>query len=78
MNDKYIFETDDTREMNLVVNRDKMFCVLDDFMEWRRELNRGRAGDVKFYCQGSIYTDKELRENNTLERDEHANSGILI
>ncbi len=71
MNDKYIFETDDTREMNLVVNRNKMFCILDDFMEWRRELNRGRAGDVKYLCEGKIYTAEELHKENTLARDEH-------
>lgn len=71
MNNKYIFETDDTREMNLVANRNKMFSVLDDFMEWRRELNRGRAEDVKFLCQGKIYTAEELRKDKTLERDEN-------
>ena len=37
MNDKYVFETESPREMELVVSRHKILSVLDDIKNWRRE-----------------------------------------
>ena len=41
MNDKYIFETESAREMELVLYRHKILSVLEDIKNWRRELYKG-------------------------------------
>ena len=40
MNDKYVFETESSREMEIVASRHKILSVLDDIKNWRRELYR--------------------------------------
>ena len=41
MNDKYVFETESSREMEIVASRHKILSVLDDIKNWRRELYKG-------------------------------------
>lgn len=37
MNDKYIFETESSGEMEIIASRHKILSALDDIKNWRRE-----------------------------------------
>lgn len=72
MNDKYIFETESSREMEIVVSRHKILSVLDDIKNWRRELYKGYDNNVRILCNGKLYTYTEFEETrNELLKDEH-------
>ncbi len=49
MNDKYVFETESSREMEIVASRHKILSVLDDIKNWRRELYKGYDNNVRIY-----------------------------
>ena len=55
MNNKYIFETDDLNEMNLVVNKYKLLSALEELKSWRRDLYKGYDNDIKHLSNGNIY-----------------------
>ena len=56
MNDKYVFETESSREMEIVASRHKILSVLDDIKNWRSKL----------------YTRTEFEETrDELPKDEH-------
>lgn len=72
MNDKYVFETESSREMEIVVSRHKILSVLDDINNWRRELYKGYDNNVRILCDGKLYTYTELEEVwDELPKDEH-------
>ena len=71
MNNKYIFETDDLNEMNLVVNKYKLLSALEELKSWRRDLYKGYDNDIKHLSNGNIYTQQELLEDINVPRDEH-------
>ena len=70
-NDVYRFETESRREMDLVVNRGRMILALYEFLEWYRALYNGRDYDTQYVCNGKIYTQRELHEDEDIPRDEH-------
>ena len=55
MNNKYIFETDDLNEINLVVNKYKLLSALEELKSWRRYLYKGYDNDIKHLSNGNIY-----------------------
>ena len=72
MNDKYIFETESSREMELVSSRHKILSVLDDIKNQRRELYKGYDNNLRYLCNGKLYTFTELEEvREELPKDEH-------
>lgn len=72
MNDKYVFETESSREMEIVVSRHKILSVLDDINNWRRELYKGYDNNVRILCDGKLYTYFEFEEvRDKLPKDEH-------
>ena len=71
MNNKYIFETDDLNEMNLVVNKYKLLSALEELKSWRRYLYKGYDNDIKHLSNGNIYTQQKLLEDINVPRDEH-------
>lgn len=71
MEDKYTFETIDRREMDLVVNRNKMLLALSELKDWYGALYNGKCYDTKYVCEGKIYTQQELHNADNLQRDEH-------
>lgn len=72
MNDKYVFETESSREMEIVVSRHKILSVLDDIKNWRRELYKGYDNNVRILCNGKLYTRTEFEETrDELPKDEH-------
>ena len=72
MNDKYIFETESTREIELVASRYKLLSVLDDIKNWRRELYKGYDNNLRYLCDGKLYTFTELEKaRDALPKDEH-------
>ena len=72
MNDKYVFETESSREMEIVASRYKILSVLDDIKNWRRELYKGYDNNVKILCNGKLYTYTEFEEaRDELPKDEH-------
>ena len=62
MNDKYVFETESSREMEIVASRHKILSVLDDIKNWRRELYKGYDNNVRILCNGKLYTYTEFEE----------------
>lgn len=71
MDTKYIFETNDSKEMNLIVNKNKLVEALEELSNWRRELYKSYDNDIKYVCNGKIYNHKELHEDKSILRDEH-------
>lgn len=72
VNDKYIFETESTREMELITSRHKLISVLDDINDWRRNIYKGYDNNLKILCNGKLYTPIELEEaKDELPKDEH-------
>lgn len=72
MNDKYVFETESFREMEIVASRHKILLVLDDIKNWRRELYKGYDNNVRILCNGKLYTYTEFEEaRDELPKDEH-------
>ena len=72
MNDKYIFETESSREMEIVASRYKILSVLEDIKNWRRELCKGYDNNVKLLCNGKLYTYTEFEAaRDELPKDEH-------
>lgn len=72
MNDKYVFETESSREMEIVASRHKILSVLDDINNWRRELYKGYDNNVRILCDGKLYTYYEFEEiRDKLSKDEH-------
>lgn len=63
MKNKYIFETNSLNEMELVINRQKMFSVLEDIKNWRRELYKGYDSNIKYLCNGKLYSFEEYIKN---------------
>ena len=53
MNNKYIFETDDLNEMNLVVNKYKLLNALEELKSWRRDLYKGYDNEIKYLGNGN-------------------------
>ena len=62
MNDKYIFETESSREMELVSSRHKIMSVLEEIKNWRRELYKGYDNNVSILFNGKLYTYNEFEE----------------
>lgn len=62
MNDKYVFETESSREMEIVAFRHKILSVLDDIKNWRRGLYKGYDNNVRILCNGKLYTHTEFEE----------------
>lgn len=72
MNDKYIFETERAREMDLVVNRHVMLDALFELKEWRRLLYRNKDyNDGHYLIDNKVYTEKDLMVNKEIEKDEY-------
>ena len=71
MNNKYIFETDDLNEMNLVVNKYKLLSALEELKSWRRDLYKGYDNDIKYLANGNLYSHQELLKDKNIPRDEH-------
>lgn len=72
MDDKYIFETESAREMELVSSRHKILSVLEDIKNWRRELYKGYDNNVRILCNGKLYTHIEFKKaRDELPKDEH-------
>ena len=72
MNDKYVFETESSREMEIVASRHKILSVLDDINNWRRELYKGYDNNVRILCDGKLYTYSEFEKaKDKLPKDEH-------
>lgn len=69
MNDKYVFETESSREMEIVASRHKILSVLDDIKNWRY---KGYDNNVRILCNGKLYTQTEFEEErDELSKDEH-------
>lgn len=64
VNDKYIFETESTREMELITSRHKLISVLDDINDWRRNIYKGYDNNLKILCNGKLYTFISFRKTN--------------
>ncbi len=62
MNDKYVFETESAREMEIVASRHKMLSVLDDIKNWHRELYKGYDNNVRILCNGKLCTHAEFED----------------
>ena len=60
MNDKYVFETESSRKMEIVASRHKILSVLDDIKNWRRELYKGYDNNVRILCNGKLYTYTDI------------------
>lgn len=60
MNDKYVFETESSREMEIVASRHKILSVLDDIKNWRRELYKGYDNNVRILFNGKLYTYTDI------------------
>lgn len=72
MCEKYIFETESTRDMELVLARYKMISILEDFNEWRRSIYKGYDNDIKYLCNGKLYSFVEFEKNkNDFPKDEN-------
>ena len=77
MNDKYVFETESSREMEIMASRHKILSVLDDIKNWRRELYKGYENNVRILCNGKLYTYTEFEKardelpKDELPKDEH-------
>ena len=72
MNNKYIFETESSREMELVSSRHKILSVLDDIKNWRREIYKGYDNNLRYLYNGKLYTFTELEAaRDKLPKDEH-------
>lgn len=72
MNDKYVFETESSRKMEIVASRHKILSVLDDIKNWRRELYKGYDNNVRILCNGKLYTYTEFEKAiDELPKDEH-------
>ena len=59
MNDKYIFETDTVKEMELVVDRHKLVSTLYELEKWRRNLYKGYDNNIQYLRNGKIYNQWE-------------------
>ena len=71
MNDKYTFETESSREMEIVASRHKILSVLNDIKNWRRELYKGYDNNVRVLYNGKLYTHNEFEESrDELSKDE--------
>ena len=71
MNDKYVFETESSREMEIVVSRHKILSVLDDIINWRKELYKGYDNNVRILCNGKLYIYSEFEKaKDELPKDE--------
>ena len=62
MNDKYVFETESSREMELVSSRHKIMSVLEEIKNWRRELYKGYDNNVKILCNGNYIHIQNLKK----------------
>ena len=72
MNDKYTFETESSREMEIVASRHKILSVLNDIKKWRRELYKGYDNNIRILCNGKLYTYTEFEKvRDELPKDEH-------
>ena len=71
MEDKYTFETTDKREMDLVVNRNRMLLALSELRDWRNSLYRGKDYDGCYLVCGKLYSERELMEATDLPRNEY-------
>ena len=72
LNNKYVFETDSSSEMKLVVARNKLLSLLYDLKDWRRNLYKGYDNDIRYLCDGKLYNYQEFEDNREkLPRDEH-------
>ena len=72
MNDKYVFENESYREMEIVAYRHKKISDLDDIKNWRRELYKGYDNNVRILCNGKLYTYSEFEKaKDELPKDEH-------
>ena len=78
MNDKYIFETENEREMRLVANRHKFRAALSELKEWYIQILNCKDvnENTKYLIQGNVYTlnetqNKKFSRNNNIEKDEH-------
>lgn len=57
---KYTIETNDKREMNLMLNAERMALVLYDLLEWRRAIYNGKDyGDYRYLYKGKLYSENE-------------------
>ena len=71
MNDKYVFETESSGEMEIVASRHKILSVLNDIKNWRREIYKGYDSNIRYLCNGKIYTSSELEKSKKdLPQDE--------
>lgn len=62
MNDKYVFETKSSREMEIVASRDKILSILDDIKNWRRELYKGYDNNIRILCNGNYIHIQNLKK----------------
>lgn len=76
MNDKYIFETENEREMRLVANRHKFLAALSELKEWYIQILNCKDvnENTKYLIQGNVYTlnetqNKKFSRNNNIEKD---------
>lgn len=62
-NTVYKIETNDKREMNMMLNAERMALVLYDLLEWRRAVYNGKDyGDYRYLYKGKIYTEQEFSQ----------------
>ena len=72
MNDKYVFETESLKEMELIISRYKMLSVLDDIKNWRREIYKGYDNNISILYDGKLYTHMEFEQvRDKLPKDEY-------
>lgn len=71
--EKFIVETDNMKEANLMLNAKKLAGVLYDFKTWRRELYKQYDTDIEYLYDGKLYTQREIfeleKENNEPIKD---------
>lgn len=71
MEDKYTFETNSPREMELVVNRDKLVSALDELQRWRRDLYKRYDNDIHHLCDGKLFNQHDMIfASENIPRDE--------
>lgn len=63
---KFIIETTSRKEATLMSNALKMALIIEDLINFRRELYNNKSYDVRYLYDGKVYTTQEWF---TLKRD---------
>lgn len=61
----YRIETRDKREMNMMLNAERMALALYDLLQWRHAVYNGKDyGDYKYLYKGKLYSESEFSKLN--------------